>query len=81
MMTVEQRDQQKRRARGAANKAGVRMVERGKGNDLHVHFYWPSGQHVSVWYPEEGRIRDLDIQDLEEVIAMLTAQTQAGGGF
>lgn len=55
------------KAREVAKKAGVKMR---KIKD-QIWFYFPSGRKCCVWFPKGGRIRDLHLQDLEEVITSL----------
>lgn len=55
--------------RKAAKEAGVRVVWRGSGNASHIHFYFPSGRRIVVWYPDDGRGGDSHIRELEEVHA------------
>lgn len=59
---------QLRRARIVANLRGVKIRSVGSGNQHTLHFRAPSGAKVRVWYPEDGRVRDLDERDLDEVI-------------
>jgi hypothetical protein len=52
--------------------AGFRVLILGRGNDRHVLVFWPSGRRAKIWYPIEGRVKDLDMRDLQEIVKETT---------
>lgn len=47
---------------------GGYLAVRGHGNDTHVSFYTKDDRSCVVWFPTEGRVKDLDIADMKDAI-------------
>ena len=61
-------------ARYQMSQMGGKVMVRGKGNDRTAYFTRADGHRCTVWYPMEGRVNDLEIADMKEVIEIMSGQ-------
>jgi hypothetical protein len=70
---IEQHEALLAKAKSVLKNAGCKVRVVGRWNDREVQIVGPDGYYqVAVWYPVDGRVRDIDMSDLCDVVKHVT---------
>jgi len=51
-------------------------VENEGTNDQKIRFFLSDGRSFSVWFPRDGRVKDMDLEDMAEATRLMYAKPE-----